>query len=430
MARGVPFSFDSLDMTLPLAKLSNRLHSSVERLSHFELRLDYHLPVLLSPDCSEERRIAAAYLCHQPYRVVIAKPACQPFREVLVTLLPFTTTRSSPALRHALEILLYGSDRELESLSSESPQQLVQDQSSGAGPSSGISSRIAELVKKATVQTLSMGEQRMLASILGSAQADAADAAFAARLPPVWLAKLIEPEHLVQTGANSPMITCEMVGRLCQEAINADSEKGHRFGPVSVQRYLTALQNLPPTLRSFDLVTRLLRSERPAPAPSQPKSQPVCLKTTVAHLARLLVLGGFLSNSVRHLERRESDEEAEILSEAHDGGLPEPSRREVEEELEERMSREVSIFCHFIRSLINAALLYTPDLGVLRRQISGHRGQLDEDGIKAVEEELKEMESEVESNTQAMLVELQHFALHFGRYRDGTRLYGELTSLH
>ncbi|KAN0060587.1 hypothetical protein ACQY0O_007239 [Thecaphora frezii] len=427
LARGKPFSFESLDVTLPLSKLSNRLHSAVDRASHFELRLDYHLPVLLSQDSSEERRIAAAYLCHQPYRAVVSEASCQPFRRVLSTLLSQGGS-IPPALHHTLETLLYGNHHDIDCLGAESPQQLVQAQSSAPGPSSAVSSRIAELVRKSTQQTLSMGEQRMLVSVLGRAMRDS-DAVTADELPPIWLAPLIEPEHLIMAGANSPMVACEMVGKLCQEAITADCDVLSADSPLPLHRYIEVLQTLSPTLRSFDLVTRLLRSERPAPAPMERLARRYKLTTTVSHLARSLVLGGFLSNGIRYLERREGMEESFIVRDAREAGLPEPPRREVEELLEERLSREVSIFCHFVRSLMNAALLFPPELGHLRRQISELKQQCDEQEAQEVDRHVESMEAELESNTRAMLVELQHFALHVGRYRDGTRLYGELTSL-
>ena len=428
--KGKPFSLASLDMTLPLSKILNRIHTAVDRTLLFYLRLDHCLPYLLSPSSSAEHKVIAAYLCHLPYRSVTADPSCHPFSSTISALISSSDALPSSVLSF-IQTLLNGSNEQVEALGARTALDIASGDARDSN--SAVVQRELELIRKSMGQTLSMTEQRHILTYLSS-PASSVDRASTA---PLRLCTAIVPSDLVSAAAHNPTVCCDMVGRLCHEAV----EEAHGVASIPVswlQGFFSSLQKLSPSLRSFDLVTRLLRSDRCAPVPwlspvqaSQDHEKNLSsLTTTVAHLTRSWTLGGFLSNGIGYLERRESDEEVSIINEAREAGLGVPDRREVEERLEERMSRDVSIFCHFVRSLINAALLFAPDMGPLRRQIAGlaDRGY-PADGVQALTQEVEAIEDELVSGSQAMVIELQHFALRFGRYRDGTRLYAELNAL-
>lgn len=395
-----------VDPELSLAALSTRIHERFDRIDHFVLRYEHCLPILCSDSSDPLHRIVAAYVCHQPYRSLTDDARLHPFRDAILN----AARETDEALSKLLLQLVQAPDDKLEGLASLSLSSLWSQQrtQSKHPPTSSLQ----DLLSKATQRTLSMGEQRLLLSNLQSVP------------PSRSLVDSVSPAELVLIAVNHPILTTELIIRIAQELLD---------GPVPgqpakiLQRYCEALSQLSPSPRSFDVITRLLRSNASAPAPLSDVATSNPLKTTVAHLARLYILGAFISNSITVLEQSEAQQESLIITDLNESGLAPFDRREVELRLEEAMARQVGSFCHFITSLLNSALLFPPDLGSLRRHISANVGE--EHKAELLRIEVQSMESDLQSMTEATLIELKHFALRFGRYGDGTRLFSQLSSV-
>ncbi|KDQ50785.1 hypothetical protein JAAARDRAFT_141358 [Jaapia argillacea MUCL 33604] len=96
--------------------------------------------------------------------------------------------------------------------------------------------------------------------------------------------------------------------------------------------YLDVLQQLPPTLPTFDIFGRLLRDETPITDVTTGG------KTTIADLVRSEALGGFIHESIEWLEKAEREEREGLIS-------------------DDRFSKGVQNLCRFYNSLIKFSIV-------------------------------------------------------------------------
>lgn len=392
-----------VDPSLSLSELSAKIHSLFDRDEHFALRYDYCLPVLRSDDTESVLRLVAAYICHEPYRSITDNVHVQPFREAVLT----ASQRTNDCVAKVLHDLVLGSSQKVADLALLPVSTLSRKVQASQTAKSVVTSQ--DLLNKATLQILSMSEHRSLLSQLESTQ----------------IVDSLKPSQLALIAVNHPMLTAELVVYISRELLRQTNAKDLIAILLS---YCEALRQLPPGPRSFDIITRLLRSDEPAPAPIFNNALFIPFRTTIAHITRHFILGAFIAHSISFLEQSEAQQETSIIAELNESGLTTYDRREVETRLEGAMARQVGSFCHFVTSLIKSALLFPPDLGSLRRQISA-QSSLEPSQIELLRTEVMEMEMDLQSMTEATLIELKHFALRFGRYKDGSRLFSQLSSL-
>ncbi|OCH88496.1 hypothetical protein OBBRIDRAFT_820155 [Obba rivulosa] len=100
-------------------------------------------------------------------------------------------------------------------------------------------------------------------------------------------------------------------------------------GPVP---YLEVLKRLPPTLPSFDVLGRLLRD------PTTLTDVTTGGRTTVADLVRMEILGWFVHESIRWLEKAEEEEREGVIS-------------------DDRFAQGVQNLCRFYNSLIKLSIV-------------------------------------------------------------------------
>lgn len=116
---------------------------------------------------------------------------------------------------------------------------------------------------------------------------------------------LIDGHNLPALVANNPVLGHPLVVSLMK--IPADSSVvGLALEPHT--EILETLQQLPPTLPSFDILGRLLRDGTIIPAGFMKGT------TTVADLVRTDVLGGFILNAIDWIERAEKESSQGLIN--------------------------------------------------------------------------------------------------------------------
>ncbi|KAG6332613.1 hypothetical protein ID866_6476 [Astraeus odoratus] len=175
-----------------------------------------------------------------------------------------------------------------------------------------MNERIAQAMKlllAARDRTLTLTEQRILTPLIPSLTS-----------PP-----MITSMDLPPIVAHNPNIAYHLVLALLISApLNSQ--------PQGSYVYLDALKQLPPTLPSFDLLVRLFQDT------TSLTDVATGGRTTVADVVRLEVLGRFIHESIRWLEKAEQDE--------HDGLVS-----------DDRFAMGVQNFCRFYSSLIRLSIV-------------------------------------------------------------------------
>ncbi|KDN42208.1 hypothetical protein K437DRAFT_275240 [Tilletiaria anomala UBC 951] len=306
--------------------------------------------------------VALAYLAQVPYVIAGVPEYLQPFRDIVAELASVLSVWNVLGGSQCLDALANGDQQQLSVLASRTAFDLV------------ISSDIprewrdaSRLLLESANRTLTMSEMRRVTSVVNQLPA----------------ALLPDADTTVGIARNSSPLAFEVFSRLISLA-----ESSGREAP-DLMAYSSALHDLPLSLRTFDLFSRLLRrADVVHPGPLTPEN------TAFSDLIRQYALAPFISRSINAVSRQGDSGDGDEMS-------------------DDERARGVNLICQFVLSLLEASLLFQSDPLAEANSTSG----VPSDAL------LSQQLQAAEQYREALLVMLKQFALAHSRLKEANELY-------